>query len=169
MPAYHVSACFDVQGEYFVTYPGPGQFYAALEEAVDALVAGRISIALVGAVADQTNFLVSHHYGRLRPPVSASDLRNGAGFLVLERADVNAARGGCARARLLDFNLGYTPHDPFATELDWSENFIGCPKPDGHFGAASVPIVLAAAQKGCIRHELQARDGISAWSRWEVL
>src|SRR5437879_1415897 len=58
MPAYHVSACFDIQGEYFVTYPGPGQFYSALQEAVDELVAGRITIALVGSVADQTNFLV---------------------------------------------------------------------------------------------------------------
>ncbi len=167
MPAYHISACFDIQGEYFVTYPGPGQFYNALEEAVNALIADRISIALVGAVADQTNFLVSHHHGRLRPPISSADLRDGAGFLVLEKTGENVARGGRAHGRLTDFKLGYTPHDPFATELDWSENFTGCAKPDGHFGAASLPIVLATAQKGSIRHELRARDGISAWSTWE--
>src|SRR5215469_4621183 len=55
-PAYHVSACFDIQGEYFVTYPGPGQFYLAINEAVDALISGRVRIALVGAVAHQSNF-----------------------------------------------------------------------------------------------------------------
>lgn len=167
MPAYHISACFDIQGEYFVTYPGPGQFYNALEEAISALVAGRINIALVGAVADQTNFLVSHHHSRLRPPVPPPDLRDGAGFLVLERNAENVARGGCARGRLTDFKIGYATYDPFATELDWAENFLGGSKPDGNFGAASLPIVLATAQKGGIRHELRARDGISAWSTWE--
>jgi len=167
MPAYHISACFDIQGEYFVTYPGPGQFYIALEEAVNALNEGRISIALVGAVADQTNFLVSHHHSRLRPPIHCTDLRDGAGFLVLEKTSENVARDGCARGRLTDFKIGYTAHDPFTTELDWTENFPGGTKPDGNFGAASLPIVLATAQKGSIRHELCARDGISAWSTWE--
>ena len=37
MPAFHVSVNFDIQGPYLVTYPGPGQFYLALEEAVAAL------------------------------------------------------------------------------------------------------------------------------------
>ena len=167
MPAYHVSACFDIQGEYFVTYPGPGQFYSALQEAVDELVAGRITIALVVSVADQTNFLVSHHYQRLRPRVSPEDLRDGAGFLIIERADQHAARGGPVRGRLLDLSIEYSPHDPFSKELDPSENFIGCSKPDGHFGAASLPIVLATARHGTIRHELRARDGVSARSTWE--
>src|SRR5215469_12210178 len=116
MPAYHISACFDIQGEYFVTYPGSGQFYNALEEAVNALVAGRINIAVVGAVADQTNFLVSHHQSRLRPPVPATDLRDGAGFLVLEKNAEIVARGRCARGRLTDFKMSYTTHDPFVTE-----------------------------------------------------
>lgn len=169
MPAYHISACFDIQGEYFVTYPGPGQFYNALEEAVNTLVAGRINIAVVGAVADQTNFLVSHHHSRLRPPIQSADLRDGAGFLVLEKTGENVARGGSARGRLRDFKIDYTTYDPFATELDWTENFLGSSKPDGNFGAASLPIVLATAQKGSIRHELRARDGISAWSTWEFV
>ena len=34
MPAFHVSLNFDIQGPYFVSYPGIGQFYLALEEAV---------------------------------------------------------------------------------------------------------------------------------------
>lgn len=168
MPAYHVSACFDIQGEYFVTYPGPGQFYNALDEAVNELASGRISIALIGAVADQTNFLVSHHYGRLRPVVSSQNLRDSAGFLVLERAGENAARGGPVRGKLKDLKISYTPHNPFNTELDCLENFVGCPTPNGYFGAASLPIVLAKANQGCLQHELRARDGISAWSTWEV-
>ncbi|PWU19337.1 MAG: hypothetical protein C5B50_06710, partial [Verrucomicrobia bacterium] len=142
MPAFHISSCFDVQGEYFVTYPGPGQFYAALEEAVYALDAGRISIALVGAVADQTNFLVSHHYQRLRPPVPPEDLRNGAGFLVLERAANNTTRNGPIHGRLRDLATTYLAHDPFTSELDPTEVFDGCPAPEGYFGAASLPIAL---------------------------
>src|SRR5262249_53127228 len=152
MPAYHISACFDIQGEYFVTYPGPGQFYTALEEAVNALAAGRINVALLGAVADQTNFLVSHHHSRLCPPVPPADLRDGAGFLVMEKSAETVARGGCTRGRLTDFQMGYTAHDPFTTELDWAENFFGSSRPDGNFGAASLPIVLATAQKGSVRH-----------------
>ena len=85
MPAYHVSACFDIQGEYYVTYPGAGQLYAAIEEAVDALTSGRIAIALVGAVADQTNFLVTHHHQRLRPPVPPTELRDVASTRVHEQ------------------------------------------------------------------------------------
>src|SRR5439155_5672677 len=68
MPAFHVSTSFDVQGPYFVTYPGPGQFYLALEEALAALAEGEIDLALVGGAADQRNFLVEHHLGRLAHP-----------------------------------------------------------------------------------------------------
>src|SRR4029078_7528726 len=39
MPAFHVSLNFDVQGPYFVGYPGVGQLYGALEEAAAALEA----------------------------------------------------------------------------------------------------------------------------------
>src|SRR5436309_6093271 len=69
MPAYHVSANFDLQGPYFVTYPGASQFYLALEEAAAALEAGRIDVALVGGVAHQYNFLVRHHFHRVDPAV----------------------------------------------------------------------------------------------------
>ncbi|MCP4691820.1 MAG: hypothetical protein GY859_27490, partial [Desulfobacterales bacterium] len=37
MPAHHLSANFDIQGEYFITYPGVAQFYLALQEAVARL------------------------------------------------------------------------------------------------------------------------------------
>lgn len=169
MPAYHVSSNFDVQGEYFVTYPGPGQFYLALQEAVDALTAGRVKIALAGAVADQTNFLVTHHYERLRPAVPATALRDGAGFLVMEKATDNAARNGPIRGRLRGLKTSYRPHDPFKTNLPHRETFEGCPEPEGFFGAASLPIALASVRSNKIRHELNARDGIVAQSSWEIL
>ena len=85
MPAFHVSLNFDVQGPYLVTYPGPGQFYAALEEAFAALDRGAIDLALVGGVAHQRNVLVEHHFGRSIRPCRAA-LANGAAFLVIERA-----------------------------------------------------------------------------------
>jgi hypothetical protein len=169
MPAYHVSTCFDIQGEYFVTYPGPGQFYLALEEALAALAAGRLTVALVGAVAHQTNFLVAHHYGRVRPAMPASQLRDGAGFLVLEEASAHQARGGCGRGRgqLRDFSVSYAPRDPFACELAPAESFIGMAAPPGEFGAASLPLALSGGTRGVVRHELRARDGLTARSTWE--
>jgi len=94
MPAFHVSLNFDVQGPYHVAYPGAGQFYTALEEAFAALAAGAIDVALVGAVADQTNGLVEHHFARLTPPRSAADLGNAAAFLVVEDE-----RGAAERVR----------------------------------------------------------------------
>jgi hypothetical protein len=168
MPAYHISANFDVQGDYFVSYPGPGQFYLALLEAIEALNAGRIQIALVGAVVDQTNFLVSHHFQRLRPQVPAAALRDGAAFLILEPATANDARKGPIRARLRSLRTSYQSHDPFETELAHKEIFEGCPEPEGLFGAASLPVVLASVGSAQVRHELHARDGISAHSSWEI-
>lgn len=168
MPAYHVSACFDIQGDYFVTYPGPAQFYSALEEALAALAAGRINIALVGAVAHQINFLVAHHYQRLRPALSPEDLRDGAGFLILEKAHDLKSRGGAPRARLRGLETDYSPHDPFRTEVAPSEAFTGCQGPHGCFGPASLPIALALAKRGTIRHDLRTRDGVSASSTWEL-
>lgn len=168
MPAYHISANFDVQGEYFVTYPGPGQFYLALQEAVDALSAGRIKIALVGAVADQTNFLVSHHFQRLRPSVPSAALRDGAGCLILETEAVNRARKGPTRGRLRSFKTSYRAHDPFETELSHKESFEGCPAPKGFLGAAALPIHLTSIRAAQVRHELHARDGIWGGSSWEM-
>src|SRR6185295_3498273 len=112
MPAFHVSVNFDLQGPYFVTYPGPGQFYVALDEARAALAAGRVDVALVLGVAHQQNFLVKHQFARLDPPQTA--LADAAGCLVLERGDRAAGR---VRGRLLEFELAYAPSDPFETSI----------------------------------------------------
>jgi 3-oxoacyl-[acyl-carrier-protein] synthase II len=97
MPAFHVSLNFDVQGPYAVSYPGIGQFYGVLEDALAALESRAIDVALVGAVADQRNFLVEHHFGRLTPPIDAWRLENAAAFLAIEARPTPWRGGGPAR------------------------------------------------------------------------
>ena len=96
-----------------------------------------MEIALVGAVAHQSNFLVTHHFERVRPSVAREDLRDGAGFIVLERAADLRARGGSARGKLLSLASEYAPHDPFAEEMPPTERFGGCNTLEGEFGAAN--------------------------------
>jgi len=101
-------------------------------------------------------------------PISPEDLRDGAGFFILERTADNAARNGPNRGRLQTLENSYLVHDPYTAELDSMEMFSGCPAPEGHFGVASLPIALAGARRVSVRHELRARDGISACSTWEM-
>jgi len=155
MPAYHVSANFDVQGPYVVTYPGAGQFYLALEEACAALKAGTIDVALVAGVAHQKNFLVQHHFARLDPP--ADRIEDAAACLVLERAPDRPAR-----AHLRELAIAYEPHNPF--EETTAPRETGA---DPAMGPASLAVALCGA-KGTLRHELVARDGIRASSTWEL-
>jgi 3-oxoacyl-(acyl-carrier-protein) synthase len=46
MPIFHVSLNFGLRGPYFVTYPGIGQLYLALELAATALRSGEIDCTL---------------------------------------------------------------------------------------------------------------------------
>jgi hypothetical protein len=169
MPAFHVSANFDVQGPYFVTYPGPGQFYVALEEALTALEDGVIDTALVGGVAHQRNFLVESHFARVEPPIAAERLLDAAGFVILERESRVRSRGSAVRSCLTELTVEYHPHDPF----DWSpgveERFneldmtiIDQP------GPASLPAILCfgAAALPLVRHSVRSRDGVIGASVW---
>lgn len=158
MPAFHVSVNFDLQGPYFVTYPGPGQFYVALDEARAALAAGRVDVALVLGVAHQQNFLVKHQFARLDPPQTT--LADAAGCLVLERADRAVGR---IRGRLLEFDLAYKASDPFETASAPTESGA-----DASMGPASLPVALATAGPGRRRHELRSRDGFIASSTWSL-
>ena len=170
MPAFHVSLNFDIQGPYAVSYPGPGQFYAVLEDAFAALESNAIDVALVGAVADQRNVLVEHHFGRIEPPVDPSRLANGAGFLVIERANDASARGAVIHARLTDYRLTYTPGDPFAggTPFECLAVDGACVGGGRQFGPASLAVAIAGTARGRLTHRLRSRDGFDADSAWEV-
>jgi 3-oxoacyl-(acyl-carrier-protein) synthase len=178
MPAYHVSVNFDVQGPYLVTYPGPAQLYAALEEATMALADGRVDVALVGGLAAQSNFLVRHHFGRITPPVDASRLRDVAAMLVLERKEDATRRGAVIRGELASVHVEYTPPELGGLAL---ARAAGRPSEriDGEvlagaegLGPAQLAVALAsrleAGSGGELRHALQSRDGVRAESTWTL-
>jgi len=173
MPAFHVSANFNVQGPYFVSYPGVGQVYAALEEACGELDSGRIDVALAFGVAHQRNFLVQHHFSRIEPPVTAFALWDAGACVILERAEHAAARGARARAQLLELAQRYTPHSPISEQTAQREHATGAALRDGALGPASLFTLLSDAlctgKTGEIVHTVDTRDHLSAQSRWRVL
>lgn len=172
MPAYHVSANFDLQGPYFVSYPGPGQVYGALEEALIQLQDGAIDCAVVLAVAHQRNFLVEHHFSRLSPPVPVAELWDAAGCLVLERPESAAARGAVLRATLQKLEHRYQPHDALEVDDSTRESLSGVARPPGERGPALLLSALADAIRGgsatSVEHQLQTRDRVNARSAWQV-
>jgi 3-oxoacyl-(acyl-carrier-protein) synthase len=173
MPAYHVSVAFDVQGPYVVTYPGPAQLYAALEEATAALADGRIDVALVGGVAAQSNFLVRHHFARIEPPVLPETLCDASAILVLETEAHARARNANVRGRLESVRAEYTPPDVFAPGRASVETLEGATTPDdGELGPALLGVALARALETksesprTVKHVLESRDGVRAESLW---
>jgi len=160
MPAFHISMNFDIQGPYFVTYPGAGQFYLALEQACLAIESGAIDVAVVGGVAHQKNFLVERHFQRIASPPNR--LEDAAGCLILERASHAAQRGAPVKARLLEYRVSYRSHHPFEEVIDSCE--AGA---DPAMGAASLPVAVSSG-RGAVRHELLARDGICGSSTWSI-
>ncbi len=179
MPAYHVSANFDVQGPYLVTYPGAGQTYVALEEACAALSSGDVDVALVLAVAHQRNFLVAHHFSRLEPPTPEDALCDVASCLVLERAAGASSRGAPVRGRLLELRHDYEPFDVLGAPPPEHEAFESSLRAealgDGSaeaLGPAGLLCALDAAFSSTtpsleLRHRLSTRDGIVASSFWQ--
>jgi 3-oxoacyl-(acyl-carrier-protein) synthase len=174
MPAYHVSTNFDIQGPYFVTYPGPGQFYIALEEALTALAEGSIDVALVGGVAHQRNFLVQSHFGRVEPPVAGDRLADAGGFLVLERAACAAGRGTMVKGELRDWEIRYYSHEPWEkTRIvhEWVECDLTDRLASWELGPAALPVMLgtAAEQKVCNAfHMLFSRGSLYCCSAWRL-
>jgi 3-oxoacyl-(acyl-carrier-protein) synthase len=170
MPAFHVSLNFDIQGPYAISYPGAGQFYAVLDEAMAALECRVVDVALVGAVADQQNVLVEHHFSRVTPPVNTSRLANAAAFLVIERLTDAAARGAIARAALTEYHLEYVPVDPFdeTTPAECLARDGQCLQPGAYYGPASLALSLTGTSSGRVTHKLRTRDGFIAGSTWEV-
>jgi hypothetical protein len=166
MPAFHVSLNFNIQGPYVVSYPGVAQFYLALEEAFAALESKAIDVALVGAVADQDNLLVQHHFSRIDPPIESSRLANASAFLVLQRE----ADAKLPRARLADWKLEYRAVDPFASmpHRECLQRNGVCVAGPRHLGPASLGVALAASEHARLVHKISSRDGFDASSVWEV-
>ena len=168
MPAFHISVNFEIQGPYFVTYPGIGQWYLALEEGCHALMAGEIDVAIVGAVAYQRNFLVAHHFERIPSPIPSERLIDAGACLILEKEDHAGARSLRPRGRLLDCDVSYRPYQPLEESAVFSERFDGCDGVDGEAGPASLAIALSRSRKCSIQHSVEGRDGICGRSRWEI-
>ena len=170
MPAFHVSLNLDIQGPYAVSYPGIGQFYTVLEDAIAAISSGIIDVALVGAVADQRNFLVEHHFSRITPPIEPERLTDAAAFIVIERRAEAVARGAPPRAHLVDFQLDYSPAEPFAggAASECLARDGVCVKGFRELGPASLGAVLAETGRGRVTHSAQTRDGFTVSSTWEV-
>jgi 3-oxoacyl-(acyl-carrier-protein) synthase len=172
MPAFHVSANFDIQGPYFVTYPGPGQAYSALTQACNDLAQNAIDFAVVLAVAHQRNFLVEHHFSRLTPKTPASELWDAGACLILERDDGAHARGVRAKCILRQFDQSYAHHDPLEVTTAETESLEGAPLlpgargPAGLFGALTAAI--EAGTRGKLVHRLRSRDQVTAESTWEI-
>jgi 3-oxoacyl-(acyl-carrier-protein) synthase len=160
MPGHHVSANFDLQGEYFMTYPGMPEFFLALQEAVGHLQAGDMDFALVGGVADQNNFLVQNHFRKYRPgqPFMDADV---SAFLVLERVAQAEKRG---KAPLL-----YLRSLEVCVNL---ENSVLCKEnPTLEMGPAELPArlcLLGRDHQGYFNHAHHAHDHIFK-STWEVV
>ncbi len=182
MPAYHVSANFDIQGPYFVSYPGTAQLYAALEEAQAALDSRAVDVVLVLAVAHQRNFLVAHHFARLSPAVPAHLLRDAGACLVLEREEFAERRGVPVLGELRALEVRYELHDPIHEQVAEQEVFEGARAPSGALGPAALLCALdgawhgvrhaedpadePAVPRGTLTHRVRTRDHVTAQSEW---
>lgn len=123
MPAHHIAANFDLQGQYFITYPGSEELRMALVEAVARLHEGSIDYALVGGVADQTNFLVENHYAKTMPNMNPC-LADGAGFMLLESEKQALERKCQPLARLNDLLEKVKPGEQSEIETCFGAAFI---------------------------------------------
>ena len=165
MPIFHVSLNLNIQGPYFITYPGPGQFYVALEQAHLALEANEIDFALVGGVADQNNFLVRHHNSRCG--VDSTRTMDACGFICLQRHSYGKNR------QLTGFAYRYDSPGSF---LQGKERRFASPmqiwrgsQVHSEYGAASLPVLIDQSKgTGVAEHTLQSLDGMHAQSVWRV-
>ncbi|MDP3278569.1 MAG: beta-ketoacyl synthase N-terminal-like domain-containing protein [Deltaproteobacteria bacterium] len=174
MPAYHISANFDLRGPYLATYPGVAQSYDALERAMDLLLRSdsSVDVMLVAAVAHQRNFLVGKHFARIEDGPTMELLRDAAAVVVLERSSSAHARGQRVLARLTELSRAYEPFDPTeAPPPAHRELFCGQLRAEDR-GCASLLCALSehltSGQSTAFVHEANTRDGHTLTSRWEV-
>lgn len=176
MPIFHVSVCFGIRGPYFITYPGIGQFYQALNRALAALQKNDIDLALVGGVADQNNFLVRHHYTRLgqpgkKPPVDS------AGFLLIEREESARKREVTVQAVAEDFRVtnregeGGVYGSAFYQEIRIDD--IPVYSGDIDYSGPAEPVhfireVQSRSLAGALIHRVRTHDHLEAEGRWRI-
>ena len=173
MPIFHITANFGIQGPYFISYPGVGQFYLALEQAKTMLMNGDIDLALLGGVADQLNFLVKRHFSRLS---FQGELLDGAGFLCLERESDAKRRGANILMRPLKTVLSYQAPDLLERVPDFREttSFNANTRESGDYQGPGTLVFQMADQiksggSGRLTHKVDTFDGISALSEWSLI
>ncbi len=111
MPLCFVSICENIQGPNGIYTPWEGQGAQAVEAAIRALECGDASCALAGGCDMKTHelaFLTLEQHGLLaswRQNQTGLVPGEGAVFLVLETADLAAARGARACAQVSEFSL----------------------------------------------------------------
>ncbi len=154
MPAFHVSLNFAIQGPSFVSYPGIAQAYQALTQAVDDLADGLVTHALVGAVADQHNFLVDFFFERA-PQRRALARADAAGIFCLERAAQAHARGAPVLARLVELQCGASPIADAPAQ------------PEAHPAALACWLAARIGHAGTAEHHARSLEGFAMASRWE--
>lgn len=162
MSAYHVSYNLDIHGPYSVTYPGTGQWLVNLEKAFHDLGSGLVDYALVGAVADQRNFLVRNHVDRIHPKETAK-LVDSSCFLVLTTKDEEKI------GTIGMDDIKYHATDPFemlGSNCRLSQHLellYGCTEP------ATLIFLDFFKKTPCQNHKkIQSPDGISSALTWEV-
>lgn len=194
MPIFHVSLNFGIQGHYFITHPGPGQFYLALQEAIQDLRKRDCDFALIGGVADQNNFLVQHHFERTfnkeieqetrqeteqnNPPEKEREKRpltDASGFFCLERKEDAIKRNAPLLLELEEISIEYQPHDPLNQVFSFQET-VFFPEtqeqisPSDYLGPAGLPVLLSRFfqnQKKMV-HQVNTLDGFKIRSQWKI-
>jgi hypothetical protein len=106
MPLFHISFNLGIQQTYFITYPGPGQWFQALERARQDLNSGLVDYALVGAVADRRNPLVRQYADKFGEPNAPDHLIDSACVWVLTNNESKKTK-----AQIIDLKISYEKRD----------------------------------------------------------
>jgi hypothetical protein len=109
MPLFHISYNLGITGRYYMTYPGLLEWFSALERAISDLEHGLVDYAMVGAIADQRNFLVQKHLQRVIGDRAESAVDSAAVF-VLKRVEDGSVDG--VHGIISSINSTYVPYNP---------------------------------------------------------
>lgn len=168
MPAFHISYNLGMHGSYFVTHPGPSQFYQALNAAVTDLRSGRIGHALVGGVVDLNNAL-AHFRIQRQLQGDGKPGEDVAAFICLSQAGDQLSD---AQAWLDDMAIRYSPHDPLNGAPSGNEIWETSQQTlntDSHDHPCDLPVHVhhwLRTTQSAASHHLTSRDGFTCHSHW---